>query len=82
MDEKGRFLIGQCLGVGFDGPVIPEEYAELVRKYKIGNALLFRRNVESFEQIKALCASLTELIQGETGLPPFIMAGITPYPCP
>lgn len=75
MDEKGRFLIGQCLGVGFDGPVIPEEYAELVRKYKIGNVLLFRRNVESFEQIKALCASLTNLIQGETGLPPFIMAG-------
>ena len=75
MNEKGRFLIGQCLGVGFDGPVIPAEYAELVRKYKIGNVLLFRRNVESFEQIKALCASLTNLIQGETGLPPFIMAG-------
>ena len=75
VDDKGRFLIGQCLGVGFDGPMIPEEYVELVRKYKIGNALLFRRNVESFEQIKALCKSLTELIQGETGLPPFIMAG-------
>ena len=54
MDEKGRFLIGQCLGVSFDGPAIPEEYAELVRKYKIGNALLFRRNAESFEQIRAL----------------------------
>lgn len=75
MDDKGRFLIGQCLGVGFDGPVIPEEYAELVRKYKIGNVLLFRRNVESFEQIKALCVDLTGLIQAETGLPPFIMAG-------
>ncbi len=75
MDEKGRFLIGQCLGVGFDGPVIPKEFAELVRKYKIGNVLLFRRNVESFEQLRALCAGLTDLIQGETGLPPFIMAG-------
>lgn len=75
MNEKERFLIGQCLGVGFDGPVIPEEYAELVRKYKIGNVLLFRRNVESFEQIRALCASLTGLIQSETGLAPFIMAG-------
>ncbi len=31
MDEKGWFLIGQCLSVGFDGPVLPEEYAELVR---------------------------------------------------
>ena len=75
MNETWRFQIGQCLGVGFDGPVIPEEYKELVRKYKIGNVIFFRRNVESFEQIRALCRDLTGLIRGETGLPPFILAG-------
>ncbi len=75
MNEKARFQIGQCLGVGFDGPTIPDEYKELVKKYKIGNVIFFRRNVESFEQIRALCADLTRLIQGETGLPPFILAG-------
>ena len=75
MNDKARFQIGQCLGVGFDGPVIPDEYRELVRKYKIGNVIFFRRNVESFEQIRTLCADLTELIQSETGLPPFILAG-------
>ncbi len=73
--EKARFQIGQLLGVGFDGPVIPGEYAELVRKYKIGNVIFFRRNVESFEQIKGLCADLNRLIREETGLPPFILAG-------
>ncbi len=75
MDEKARFQIGQCLGVGFYGSTIPDEYRELVRKYKIGNVIFFRRNVESFEQIRALCADLTRLIQTETGLPPFILAG-------
>ncbi len=75
MNEKAYLMIGQLLGVGFDGPVIPDEYKELVKKYKIGNVILFRRNVESFEQIRALCADLTRLIQNETGLPPFILAG-------
>ena len=75
MNGQWKYQIGQCLGVGFDGPVIPDEYAELVRKYKIGNVIFFRRNVESFEQIRALCRDLTALIGAETGLPPFILAG-------
>ena len=75
MDEEKTRLLGQCLAVGFDGFHIPEEYRALVRRCKIGNVLLFRRNVESFAQLKALCAELNALILQETGCPPFILAG-------
>ena len=73
MTEEMRIKIGQRLVVGFDGLEVPPEYVELVKQYKVGNALLFRRNVKSYEQLKALCASLRELIVGETGIEPFIM---------
>ncbi|MBQ9264103.1 MAG: beta-N-acetylhexosaminidase [Clostridia bacterium] len=68
-----RMYLGQRLSVGFDGPVIPEEYENLIREYKIGNVILFRRNVKDYAQLKALCASLRTLIKAETGLEPFIM---------
>ncbi|MBR5111446.1 MAG: glycoside hydrolase family 3 [Clostridia bacterium] len=73
MNEDMRIKIGQRLVVGFDGLEVPPEYVELVKKYKVGNALLFRRNVNSYEQLKALCASLRKLILRETGIEPFIM---------
>ena len=73
MTDDMRIKMGQRLVVGFDGLEVPPEYVELVKKYKVGNVLLFRRNVESYEQLKALCASLRELILVETGIEPFIM---------
>ena len=73
MTEDMRIKIGQRLVVGFDGLEVPPEYVELVKQYKVGNALLFRRNVKSYEQLKALCASLRTLIKKETGIEPFIM---------
>ncbi|MBR3741915.1 MAG: beta-N-acetylhexosaminidase [Clostridia bacterium] len=74
MTEELKLLLGQCLAVGFDGPVIPEEYEKLVKEYKIGNTLLFKRNVKSYEQLRDLCQSLTRLILDETGHVPFIMS--------
>ena len=74
MTEELKLLLGQCLSVGFDGPVIPEEYEKLVKEYKIGNTVLFKRNVESYEQLRDLCQSLTRLILNETGHVPFIMS--------
>ena len=41
MTEEMRIKIGQRLVVGFDGLEVPPEYVELVKKYKVGNALLF-----------------------------------------
>ena len=74
MTEELKLLLGQCLSVGFDGPVIPAEYEKLVKEYKIGNALLFKRNVKSYEQLRDLCQNLTRLILNETGHVPFIMS--------
>ncbi len=73
MNTEERIQIGQRLSAGFQGLTIPPEYAELVKRHKVGNAILFRRNVESFEQLKKLCADLRELVLGETGQEPFIM---------
>lgn len=65
-------LIGQRIVAGFDGFTIPENFAELVKREKIGNVILFRRNIQSPEQLRALCEALESLIQTETGLPPFL----------
>ena len=68
-----RIRLGQRLGVGFDGPVIPDEFVRLVKEYKVGNVILFKRNVHSREQLTKLCADLRQLIRAETGFEPFIM---------
>ncbi|MBQ4437119.1 MAG: glycoside hydrolase family 3 protein, partial [Clostridia bacterium] len=68
-----RLMIGQRLAVGFDGPTIPQDFVDLVREYKVGNVILFRRNVQSFEQLRALCADIRALIVRETGIEPYIM---------
>ena len=71
--QKLRKRLGQRLSVGFDGPTIPDEYRQMIREYKIGNVILFRRNVHSCEQLKKLCEDLRVLILEETGMEPFIM---------
>ncbi len=75
MNSEARLILGQLLAAGFDGPVIPPEFERLVRQYKVGNVILFKRNVESYEQLRALCGDLRALIEGETGHAPIIMAG-------
>lgn len=70
--EALKIKLGQRLAVGFDGTSVPEEYRQLIREYKIGNVILFRRNVGSFDQLKAMCRELRQLILQETGHEPFI----------
>ncbi len=72
-DLERRLRLGQRLSVGFEGLNVPEEYVRLVKEYKVGNAVLFKRNVESYAQLKSLCDELRRVIEGETGLEPFIM---------
>ena len=67
-----RILLGQRLAFGFEGTCIPEDFAALVREYKIGNVILFRRNIENNEQLRRLCRELQSLIIAETGHPAFI----------
>ena len=62
-----RQQIGQRLLVGFRGESLDEEFVALVRDYKIGNVILFSRNLKSRAQMKELCGSIQSLIQRETG---------------
>lgn len=67
-----REMIGQKLVAGFPGPRLDEEFIQLVREYKVGNIILFRHNIESEEQLAALCGEVRRLVRAETGAEPFI----------
>ncbi|MDR0314227.1 MAG: beta-N-acetylhexosaminidase [Treponema sp.] len=64
--------IGQRVALGFSGTKVSDELVRLVGKYKAGNVILFKDNLESASQAKALCAEIQKLIQSETGHPAFI----------
>ena len=67
-----REMIGQRLVFGFKGTRLPEDFKNIIREYKLGNVILFRYNVESTAQLRALCAELQTLVRQETGHPAFI----------
>lgn len=64
--------LGQLILTGLPGTEVDEEFIRLVREEKIGNVILFQYNQQEEQQIAALCGSLRELIEAETGLPPLI----------
>ena len=68
-----REMLGQKLVFGFHGTQLTEEFKALIRRYKIGNVILFLRNVESASQLRQLCSDIQTLIREETGYPPFII---------
>lgn len=70
--EDLKRMVGQHFVVGFPGTSLDEEFIQLVKEYKIGNVILFRRNVESKEQLRCLCEEIQTLVQKETGHPAFI----------
>ena len=63
---------GQRFVAGFEGTSIPEDFRKLVHTHKVGNVILFKRNVVDAQQLKQLCDDLQTLILAETGLPAFI----------
>ena len=64
--------IGQCFGIGFSGTGVNEDLRRLVREHKVGNIILFKDNLESAAQAKALCSTIQKLVKDETGYPAFI----------
>jgi len=64
--------IGQRFGLGFSGTGVSGELRRLVREYKVGNVILFKENLESAAQAKALCRDIQALVMDETGYPAFI----------
>ncbi|MBR4289792.1 MAG: glycoside hydrolase family 3 protein [Oscillospiraceae bacterium] len=73
MEMTCRQMLGQKLVFGFHGLELPEEFKQLIREYKIGNVILFKRNVESAEQLRRLCTQIQALILEVTGYPAFIV---------
>lgn len=65
-------MVGQRMVIGFPGTEIDEELKALISKYKIGNIILFRRNITSLPQVKKLCEDLQILIKEQTGYGAFI----------
>ena len=64
--------IGQLLMYGIDGTTVTDHTIELIKKYKVGNIILFARNAESPKQLYELNQSLQKLAQEELKIPMFI----------
>ena len=73
MEMTVRKMLGQKLIFGFQGTRLPEDFKTLIREYKIGNVILFQRNITGADQMRALCGEIQELILEETGYPAFIV---------
>ena len=73
MDMTVKQMLGQKLVFGFHGDTLSEEFISLIKEYKIGNVILFLRNVKSASQLRRLCADIQSLIRAETGYPAFII---------
>ena len=65
--EAAVRMAGHKMIAGFDGTSLPDEMIRLVKEYKVSNVILFRRNIESKQQLKKLCDAIQALIQEETG---------------
>lgn len=84
--------IGQLFMVGLPGPKLNPGFADLIRKWSIGNVVLFARNLTDGGQAQELTSDLQRLITEATGLPALISAdqeggivlrlveGATPFP--
>lgn len=64
--------IGQLIVAGFYGTTVTPEIENLIREYKVGNILLFSRNVESAEQLFKLNQDLQKIAMEEMGIPLYI----------
>lgn len=74
MNKEQRLIeLGQRFTIGFPSTELDRETLEVIRRFKIGNIILFKNNVQSRSQLKELCSSLRDLILEETGIAPFIM---------
>ncbi len=65
-------MIGQRMVTGFPAYSMSEEFIQTVKKYKLSNVILFKRNIKDGAQLKQLCADIQTLVMEETGYPAFI----------
>ena len=53
--------LGQLVVVGFEGKTLPEEVRALAREFDLGGVILFKRNVESPEQVAGVAVEAQQL---------------------
>jgi beta-N-acetylhexosaminidase len=66
-------LIGQRLMVGFNGTDLNEDLRHLIKELSPGGIILFKRNLESPDQIQRLCRDAQQYV-ADCGLPPLFIA--------
>ena len=64
--------IGQLVWVGFQGYEFNDELKFLIDKYKVGNIILFTRNIKDIKQLFELNRKIHEYVIEKTGIMPFI----------
>lgn len=67
-----REKIGQLIMAGFHGTEVTKELENLIREYKVGNILLFTRNVQSAAQLYKLNQDLQRIAMDALGMPMYI----------
>ncbi len=65
--EQLRLEIGQHFMAGFDGWELTPELERYLAEYKIGNIILFKRNVRDNGQLRRLCADIQRCVLANTG---------------
>lgn len=66
-DEQLRLEVGQHFMVGFPDTELTPETENYLAEYKIGNIILFQRNVVNNKQLRNLCARIQECVKKNTG---------------
>lgn len=67
-----REKVGQLVFAGFPGYVYDDHIKKLIEEYKLGNIILFARNIDNIKQLHDLDAKLHQEIVKETGCMPLI----------
>lgn len=64
--------LGQLIIAGFDGHEYNEHLRTLIEDYKVGNIILFTRNVKDLNQLVTLNKKIFDAVEKNTGNIPFI----------
>lgn len=73
-DDGARMeTAGQRLMLGFDGIDLNDDLRHLIKDFGAGGLILFKRNIETPDQVKALCDSCRAYAKA-CGLPPLFIA--------
>ena len=64
--------LGQLIMCGFEDPFYDEHARILIEEYKVGNIILFARNVKDMKQLISLNKDIYQKVIENTGIMPFI----------